>query len=137
MSSLKKLCLFIVAILFFFFFTPVSFATPGQLIYVMDTPSVQIQPTPSCDEAIAPYKDISEKNISLYTSCQLQTTQLKKTNTALINELSQEKKIVLAAELLSGIIMVCSVGIIIFIKKKSLSRPMAQNPQENTYASPS
>jgi len=65
-----------------------SFAIPGQLIYDTNVPDV----TNSCEEAIAPYKNESERNSALYKACQLQKSQLEKDNLSLMKSLSQEKK---------------------------------------------
>jgi len=90
--SMKKLFITIIIVIAGITFITViphaSFAIPGQLIYDTNVPDV----TNSCEEAIAPYKNESERNSALYKACQLQKSQLEKDNLSLMKSLSQEKK---------------------------------------------
>lgn len=126
MYQLKKIffsftLLFLVAIIS----PPPSFAIPGQLIYDTNIPDVtnQLAPPTSCDVAIVAYKNESERNNSLYKACQVQKSQLEKTNLALIKELSQEKKkvkniIIIVITIITSILS--SLGIVFLRKKPSM-----------------
>lgn len=125
---MKKLFItLITAITFITFITPPSFAIPGQLIYDTNVPDVINMPAPtgSCDTVVAPYKNESERNSSLYKACQIQKSQAEKINLTLMKEVSQEKKnaqnIVLISIVVIAIILLSSLGIVFLLKRKKTS----------------
>ena len=106
MQHLKKSSLFAVIIFIFLFFTPISFAVPGQLIYNM---GAQVDNSQCIN-------DLSTCN-SLYGECQLQKTQQEKTSTTLTNDLDQERKKTLILELTLTAVVVSFTIAFIFLKK--------------------
>ena len=79
-NNMKKPYFFSTIIFFslFFFFITTTFAVPGQLNYDINTPQID---NSICNEAL-----------STSQTCQLEKSQLEKTNITLINQLAQAKK---------------------------------------------
>lgn len=109
MLSLKK---FIIGVFLFFAIVSPAFAVPGELIYDVNTPP---QPTvdSSCNENLAICKKESENTRTLYQTCQVQKSQLGKTNMILVITL-------IAVILFSAI---GAVAVLVFLKKKPSNLP--------------